>query len=181
MKLSSMFALVAMTGLLAACGGGGSPAPAPVSAPVAQPDAVDKYIGTWGTCYWGAGLGSRTSWTHSMTLTKTSATSATLTIKRQGSYANDICSGSLMLPLTTPLTATGSITITGQKQIGSDTVDTMDYLITESTIMILPANKRFKDIAMVVGTTLKGGDDTSSLDTGGYPTALDSVDVLIKQ
>jgi hypothetical protein len=166
-----------MTGLLAACGGG-SGEPASTTAPAVQADAADKYVGGWGACYWGPGVNGRASWNHVMTFTKTSATSASLVIKRDTFGSNGTCSGT---PTQPTLSATGSINITGQKQIGSDTVDKLDYSITTSTIMIIPANSSFKDIGAVVSTTLKGGDSASSLDSSGYPTALDSIDVLTKQ
>jgi hypothetical protein len=177
MTLKNMFSLVAMTAVLAACGGGGGDAaPAPAAAAPLAAGAADKYAGAWGLCSPVANatngvLSARTLFVY----TKTGATTLNLSLDGQGFKAAN-CSGTVFNTVTGIVTA--AVTINGTKLVGTQTVDRLD--IASKSATVASANGNFKDIALVSSTTFISGA-SSLADANGYPTLLDTATVLTKQ
>jgi hypothetical protein len=173
MTLKNLFSLVAMTAVLAACGGGGDAAPAPAQLPAG---AADKFVGSWGSCAPVTGavngvLSARTLFVY----TKTGATTLNLSVDGQG-FKSAGCAGTAFNTITA--IGTANVTLNGTKLIGTQTVDRLDYVAKSTSITAFNGN--LKDVALVSGTTLTFGG-TSVPDANGYPTALDTLGVQTKQ
>jgi hypothetical protein len=159
LRTASVIAL--FTATLVACGGGSSS-----GTPAATTAVVDKYVGVWVNC---AATGTNTSSKTTLSFIKISATSGSYTAQDQSYSASTVCAGT-----NTTSSQTGTMTHVGTTVVGADTVDKIDLAIKT------PVASNEKDIALISGTTLKLGDNTT-LDASGYPTALDAAFPFTKQ
>lgn len=153
---------VLFSSILAACGGGGddtSSTPAPGSS-----DVTDKYVGTWVMC---VPTGSTSSYKITLKGSKVSATSISYTYG-ETVHSNNTCSGTG----TPDYTEAGTIAYKGTKTIGSDVVDKGEGTITFDNDSSTTEPRVEKDISLVSGNTIYTGDDSSGVDTDGYPNAL---------
>jgi hypothetical protein len=175
MKLSLLFASVAVAATLIACGGGGG-GDAPAPAPSTASSGTDKYAGTWGNCtpITGAANGIL-SGRSDFVFTKTSETVMGGSLNYVYFKTTD-CSGAV----TTTLTSVGTaiVTINGTKLVGAQTVDRLDFIAKSATVSEF--NGSLKDIGLVSGNTIIFGA-SSAPDANGYPTALDTSTVFTKQ
>jgi hypothetical protein len=175
MKLHSIFALLAVTATLAACGGGGS-GDAPAPAPEPSSTGTDKFVGTWGRCSPVTGsTNGILSGRNDFVFTKTSATVMDLSVNYVYFKTTD-CSGTVAN--TVSGVGNAIVTINGAKLIGTQVVDRLNLLARSATVSEF--NGSLKDIALISGNSLTFGAD-SAADTNGYATALDTTTVFTKQ
>jgi hypothetical protein len=165
MKFSKVVFLTVATATLVACGGGGGS-----SSPAATADVVDKYVGTWVACVASSTGIPATSTKETLTYTKASAVSANLTFT-QTSHSGTACAG---VSTNGIYTSTSIVTLVGIKTVGADITDKNDIKAVE------PAGRDEKDVSIVIGNTLRFGDEMM-IDTDGYPMVLDAVYIYIKQ
>jgi hypothetical protein len=124
-------------------------------------DVADKYSGAWTLCFADS---PSTYVKRTLAFTKHSATSAKYTL-REDRFALNTCSG---LPTAAGIyNQAGTVTFTGTKVVGTNTVDKIS--IDVST----PSISTQKNIGFVTGNQLKLGDLNSTKDPGGYPAVLD--------
>jgi hypothetical protein len=174
MKFASIFSSVIASVYLVACGGGGSNTAATTNtaATAISGDVVDKYIGTWTTCTSFPGAGFEASQKLKFVFTKKTATTLSY-ILTSDTYVGAGCTS--RPDAGGGYQEIGEFAFVGTKIIEADkTVDKLN--ITAVT----PVASNHKDIGAVNGTLLYLGD-IGPVDSSGYPTALDTVDVLIKQ
>jgi hypothetical protein len=164
MKFSKVVFLTVATATLVACGGGGGS-----SSPAATADVVDKYVGTWVACV--ASGASSIKETNIEVKANTTTLSYTFI---QESFSNTTCSG---VANAGTYTETGTINFVGTKTVGADTVDK----VVGTIITPAASASTAKSISLVSGNTLRIGTDSSPDDAEGFPTALDTVYVYIKQ
>jgi hypothetical protein len=162
MKFASFLSSLLASAALVACGGGGSSTP---STAIPSGDVADKYIGTWAVCVPDLVMQPAAS-KFIFTFTKTSATSVSFLLKQE-THNNSSCAGAA--PSTN---TTGTFKFAGTKAVGADVADKIDVVTT------IPAGGG-KDLGFVSGNTMKLGDESS--DANGYPNALDTVNVFVKQ
>jgi hypothetical protein len=178
MKLHSIFALLAVTATLAACGGGGGDAPTPTPTPVLilASSGTDKYVGTWGNCQPVApGASGILSARTNFVFTKTNINVMDLSVDGVG-YKTTDCSGAAADAITGIGTAV--VTINGAKLLGTQTVDRLDFVAKSATISSFNGN--LKDLGFITGNTLLFSASSSG-DANGYPTALDTTTIFTKQ
>jgi hypothetical protein len=148
-------------------------APTPVTGAVT---AADKFVGSWGSCTPVTGAANGVVSVRTLFVyTKTGATTLNLSVDGQSFKAAN-CSGAVFNNV--PAIGTAAVTLNGTKLVGTQTVDRLDYLAKSTDIAAFNGN--LKDIALVTGTTLTFGA-SSLADANGYPTVLDTADVLTKQ
>ncbi len=183
MKLHSLFALVAMTAALAACGGGGSDSPAaPAPAPNGTPGtlasntvAALKYVGTWSASCEPVTNAANGVLSAKVNFTFSSSSGATLaeSIDAVG-YKAANCAGSVF---NTVNLGTATVTLNGTKTINAQTVDRLNIVAKSATVADF--NGDLKDIGLISGNTVQFGA-TSTADADGYQTVLDE-DIYTKQ
>lgn len=159
-SLIACFALVS-TAVLTGCGGGGG------DAGDAPPAAIDKYIGTWSNCFRDASSSAK----EIDTFVKASATTANYTVVTDN-YNSPDCTGVAR----TSETERGTMSLQGTKRIGTETVD--QIIAADQT------SGAVKQILVIRGNQLVFGesvDNGGTLDSNGYPTALDTHYILLKQ
>jgi len=165
-KLTLVSGLLALA-LLASCGGGGDDAPAAASTtPDATPGSsaqLSSFAGTWVGCF------SEGTTSERETLVFTQQGADTFSAVSTGAhYAGAGCTGTV----TSTSSESGTVTFTGTKTIGADTVN--KFIFTAS------GSQPTKNVALVQGTnpvTLTFGkevQDGGVLDAEGYPTTLES-------
>jgi hypothetical protein len=170
--------------------------PTPTFTGVINPD---NYIGSWGGCYVPkVGVPILTNGTVTTTYVNSTTTSSREidTFTKTGTnslvvsqistdFKGVSCSGIG----TNTQTATFTVVIVGQKQVGTDTVDLVNIPFAVTPTPTVPAGVTppvagsfvGKTIVLISGTTMKVGDDlTAPLDANGYPTVLDP-NPLLKQ
>jgi hypothetical protein len=159
-----VFTLLAVAGLLSACGGGDDDAAAGANS--------GKYVGTWAsTCTdLSSALGRPNSYKSTFVITAPDAGKYTAT-GGNTEWANATCSGT-GTPIAGESGSTTS-TIVGTKTVGSDTVDKVTYpgsgTVTLKNISFVSADGRSLRV---------GGSGTPDAD--GYPTVLNAT-VYTKQ
>jgi hypothetical protein len=124
---------------------------------VKEPDAFDKYIGTWVGCT-SSGIASEPFLKLSIQLAKSSANSGAGEIKILSSYGDSSCTN---LVSSTQNTLPYFATIVGSKSVSGITVDLMNTTINGSP---------YKDVYSVSGKKLSTGGGVADLQ--GYPTVL---------
>jgi hypothetical protein len=151
---NSILAL-AMSTLLAACGGGSDGS---------SSDAADKYVGTWDLPCLAEGGASANGF---VTLAKTGPNSLSGTSTANG-YAGSSCSGAAIVSQQYPaaLTIDGSVTASGKS---ADKITDTSFGETD------------KDLAYVEGNRLYFGAEGAAKDTQGYPTELDLSQAVIRR
>ena len=179
MKKFAIYAVLSSTILtmLVACGGGGgdSTPVVPTSGstpaqPVAAVDVVDKYVGTWAVCVPGTAPAPGSSIKEVQTFTKASAASTAYSAT-QTQYIGTTCAGTP----TYTIADTGTSTFIGTKSVGTTTVDTVTNASSARPTV------EDKGISAIVSGQLRVGDNVSAKDSDGYPTALDTKYIYIKQ
>jgi hypothetical protein len=180
MKLSSLFVVVVMTSVLAACGGGGDTAiPGSVmTTPTPKPTApilIDKYTATWKSCR-SDGL-SRT-----IVITKKSENTYAGAFKVTAHNGGYPCAGEgTAVP---DRSGTGEFKIVGTKEVLGSTAGTVDKIIDsvdgDKNIFFIKDGVTVTDSAAPV-TVLYYGDVTRTLDSDGFPDFLDTLQPFRKQ
>jgi hypothetical protein len=199
MKKKAIYLAFCSAVALAGCGGGGDD-----NSAAATPQtgiSIQKYVGTWVTDCTPSSIASVAAPTFELkgkvrlTFSKVSDTQASF-VRVQDVYATADCSGDLLVSHTNNargnmLTIDGTATVDGtavdQLTIVVDNVGglsagdtiTLNGLVYPGDFFV--AKKTVKEIAEVNGDVLKFGDVAAPTDERGYPTKLDSVDVLTKQ
>ncbi len=138
----SILSAVALT----ACGGGSDGG---------SSDPIDKYIGSWGTCYVSGAASAKMV----ATFTKTSAASGNYSIVANG-YASTSCSGAVA----GSSTDTGTVVLQGSKAIGSE--------VGDKALFNSQLSGQVKDILLIRGNQLLTGLAIAaggSVDAGGIP------------
>jgi hypothetical protein len=158
MKSRRILAIVAgatLVAALTACGGGGGGDGDDLTAA-----SIAKYVGTWRSCV-PAGANSELDL---LTITKTSETTGTFS-STQTTHAGAGCTGAA----TDAVTESGSLTWSGTKTVGTETVDKLDLAVgtqTQKQIAAVHADGSFH-------TGIPVGEPGSNPDAEGYPGALD--------
>jgi len=184
--LISIISAVSALALLASCGGGGDDAPAVAAAaptptsttpapgtttpvtttPIVTPGSsaqLSSFAGTWVGCF----SEGTTSERETLVFTQQSADTFSAA-STAAHYAGAGCTGTV----TRTSSESGTVTFTGTKTIGADTVN--KFIFTK------PGSPPSKNVALVKGTnpvTLTFGKDAENggvLDAEGYPTTLES-------
>jgi hypothetical protein len=166
MRCARILAIVAsatLVGVLAGCGGGGdgdgdrlfNGLTPPASA------ALEKYVGTWRNC---APVGADSE-LDTITITRTGETTANFS-STLTTHTGAGCTGTA----TASGAESGSITWSGTKTIGTETVDKIDILMgtkSEKQVAAVRADGTFH-------TGIPVGETGSNPDAQGYPGALDA-------
>jgi hypothetical protein len=152
--------LVAVSAIVLVACGGGSDSP--------STGAIDKYVGTWvSNC---DSLRER----NYVTITKASDTVLNYSIEyRQWSDAGCTTGMSVL-----PDSATGTLTFTGTKTVGADTVDKYVQVVVGVGVI---QSGTFNEIVKFSGASFQLGDSEGVLDSEQYPTALDPSEIYFKQ
>ena len=165
-RLAWLSSVASAAFLVAACGGGDGGTAALISS-----EPIDKYVGNWTNCQATVVSGVNVSALTNFTAAKIDATHGSFTTTVSIFATTDCVVVKLSGPTAVPqLSGNVAIDSPGSGPSGSDKIT-----ITPST---LPS---FKDLALVTGSQLQFGDAGSAKDAQGYPTALDSSFILIKQ
>jgi hypothetical protein len=170
MKITPILSILIASVALTACGGGGgagSEVAAVNTTASTATTSMDAYVGTWTACI----QDSATSSTR-MTSVFAKTTATTLSYNRKEDYYSGIgCVNPPSFSLNFPYT----MSFAGTKTIGSDTVD-------KTNLTFITAGTTSKDIVLIKGATIRFSlTYPYSIDADGYPTALDTINVLTKQ
>ena len=195
MKLSTLFSLVAMTATLAACGGGGTAAPAGSPAPATGNTGANAYVGSWAfPCQLSDEIKIGTAPAYVAFGLRNIAASNASTFAGQGQeqiFDNAQCSGaakathnwSISFAIAGTIDAKGKladkVTVTegavggGLSAVGTVTLNGITYpgnYFTRTSVS--------KDLLRVEGTQLFAGTDV--LDAMGFPTEIDPAPIATK-
>lgn len=150
--------------MLTACGGGGDDT---TSAGVdASVDVAAKYAGTWSLCY--SAPQSTASTKVDFVLQRVDNLTINYSWIETNFTASTRCTGAS----TPDYNESGTMVFAGTKTASGRTVDRADVTITASSDGSINTPSSEKDIGYVEGNTLLLGDENSTLDANGYPSAL---------
>lgn len=150
--------------LLAACGGGDDETTSNGADP--SVDVAAKYAGTWSLCY--SAPQSSVSTKVDFILERVDNLSLNYSWVETNFTASTNCTGAS----TPDYNESGTMVFAGTKTASGRTVDRADVTITESSDETINTPSTKKDIGYVDGSTLLLGDENSTPDASGYPSAL---------
>lgn len=152
--------------MLAACGGGSDDDTSTTPDASASADVAAEYAGTWSLCY--SAPESSVSTKVDFSVERVDNITVNYRWIETSFTASTNCTGASV----PDYNESGTMVFAGTKTASGRTVDRANVTITVSSDDAIRTPQAKKDIGYVNGNTLWLGDENSTLDQNGYPSAL---------